>query len=214
MSKSAQFLGPKQALPYKMRLVLGSIDVFHVPPPPLNQPLNDEESDQKVEITPVYTIVPGQISAAAQRRNIEPHDVYASDGWMNSRNSPEDEEIIERSYYYRDHYYEDCDHCFPRDCVCDGKGRENKGNSNDMRKPTPLLVAMMSCQLTTLSRTITILILSTITKQLLLLRLWLPISMLQTSLNQHQHGMNWMHYAIIHDSRSCDEASRTYDLMS
>jgi len=88
MSKSARFLGPKQALPYKMGMVAipGSIDMFHVPPPPLTQPLDDKETDQEDENPPVYTIVPGQIIAAAQRRNIEPHSVYAGWNW----NSNED----------------------------------------------------------------------------------------------------------------------------
>ncbi len=127
MSKSARFLGPKQALPYKMGMVAipGSIDMFHVPPPPLTQPLDDKETDQEDENPPVYTIVPGQIIAAAHRRNIEPQSVW---------NSYEDDEAIERSYYYKDHHYEDCGHCFPNDCECDSDDDDSKeidGHSNE-----------------------------------------------------------------------------------
>jgi len=133
MAKSARFLGPKQVLPY--RKYPDSIDMFYVPPPPLTEPLNDEEIDIDIDIDkekkdPVYTIVPGQISAAAQRRNIEPHDVYG--GWITSKESSEDEEMIETSYYYKDHHFEICDSCFPEDCKCDSSDDDSNdadGNS-------------------------------------------------------------------------------------
>ena len=142
MSKSAQFLGPKQFLPYRTRP--GSIDMFYVPPPPLTEPVTLNDTDGGSDnMNLVYTIVPGQISAAAQRRNIRPHDVYGiearSDGygeWMSSRNSPapDEEVLIECGYYYKDHHFEECDRCFPHDCECDSIDADQ--NSNTV--PVPL----------------------------------------------------------------------------
>jgi hypothetical protein len=135
-SKSARFLGPKEALPYRTRP--GSIDMFHVPPPPLTESLTPNDKDGGPDsMNLVYTIVPGQISAAAQRRNIGPHDVYgivshdAYGAWMSSRNSPaRDEEIvIEKGYYYKDHHYEECDRCFPFDCQCDSTDSDSSSNT-------------------------------------------------------------------------------------
>ncbi len=145
MSKSAQFLGPKQVLPYKTRP--GSIDMFYVPPPPLTEPLTVNDKDGGLDnMNLVYTIVPGQISAAAQRRNIRPHDVYGIDArfdgygeWMSSRNAPapDEEVLIESGYYYKDHHFEECDRCFPHDCECDSTDTDQ--NSNTV--PIPLKVS-------------------------------------------------------------------------
>eukprot|EP00985_Skeletonema_marinoi_P034472 scaffold44040_cov197-Skeletonema_marinoi.AAC.1 len=127
MSKSARFLGPEEALPYRM--FPDSIDMFYVPPPPITEPLNDEKIDiDKEKKDPVYTIVPGQISAAAQRRNIEPHVVYCGCGYVSSL-SFEDEEIIETNYYYKDHHFESCDNCSELDCKCDS--RDDDSNDAD-----------------------------------------------------------------------------------
>jgi len=127
MSKSARFLGPEEALPYRM--FPDSIDMFYVPPPPITEPLNNEKIDiDKEKKDPVYTIVPGQISAAAQRRNIEPHVVYCGCGYVSSL-SFEDEEIIETNYYYKDHHFESCDNCSELDCKCDS--RDDDSNDAD-----------------------------------------------------------------------------------
>ena len=135
VSKSARFLGPKEALPYRTRP--GSIDMFHVPPPPLTESLTLNDKDGGSDnMNLVYTIVPGQISAAAQRRNIGPHDVYGvglhlDSEWMSSRNSlaQDDEVLIESGYYYKDHRYEECDRCFPHDCSCDSTDSDSSSNT-------------------------------------------------------------------------------------
>ena len=51
---------------------------------------------------PTYTIVPGQIQAAAEQRNIIPCNVYG-DTWVASAGfTVEEEKEIEESYYYKD----------------------------------------------------------------------------------------------------------------
>ena len=79
------------------------IDMFAVPPPPMVVAPDDTENGRK-EI--IYTIVPGQIAAAAERRGIIPYHVYGI-SWPNM-----DGEIpIERSYYFKpyDEDYSDSD---------------------------------------------------------------------------------------------------------
>jgi len=111
MSKSARFLHNTETLPYGM--FPNSMDMFYVPPPPFYGP-NDEElyackSDNFMSEQLVYTIVPGQISAAAARRNIRPGPtsinafapirVYGE--WIaSSGNSPSEEMKIEKGNYY------------------------------------------------------------------------------------------------------------------
>lgn len=78
------------------RLYLGirtdSVDMFEVPPPPMFTPSGET----------IYTIVPGQIRAAAIRRNISPCHVYG-DTWVASPGfTVEEEKDIEKSYYYED----------------------------------------------------------------------------------------------------------------
>lgn len=86
MAKHTQYLEPDEPLSYG--LCHDSIDMFYVPPPPLRTLTEDD-----VEET-VYTIVPGQISVAAERRNIQPNKVY---GCFLSEESEE----REMSYYYK-----------------------------------------------------------------------------------------------------------------
>ena len=138
MSKTARFLGPEEVLPYRLTVRPGSIDMFYVPPPPLTESLTlyDREAGPD-NMNLVHTIVPGQISAAAQRRNIGPRDVYGE--WMSSKNSPapEQEVQIERGYYYKDHHNEECERCSPNDCDCDG----TDSNSSNNTVPIPLKVS-------------------------------------------------------------------------
>ena len=81
----------------------GGVDMFRTPPPPFYD-YNKEKVSYTIE-TPgqvVYTIVPGQISAAAKDRGITPSTVYG-DMWIVSSGFTQEEEIeIERSYYYSD----------------------------------------------------------------------------------------------------------------
>ena len=118
MSKSVRFLHKKETLPYGV--FPNSMDMFYVPPPPFYGP-NDEELDTGKSKTfvvptpthmseePIYTIVPGLISAAAVRRNIRPGPtsinaltpirVYGE--WITSSgNSPGEEMKIEKGNYY------------------------------------------------------------------------------------------------------------------
>lgn len=77
-------------------------DMFKVPPPPfdLAQESIDEESGE-LGGGFLYTIVPGQIFAAAKKRHIAPYRVYG-DVWRTSPGFTKEEEMeIEESYYYR-----------------------------------------------------------------------------------------------------------------
>jgi hypothetical protein len=70
-----------------------SIDMFRTPPPSF--PGDDGK-------TPTYTIVPGQIEAAAEHFNITPNRVYGCT-WIASSGFTKEEEVdIEESYYYED----------------------------------------------------------------------------------------------------------------
>ena len=86
MAKHTQYLEPDEPLSYGLRH--DSIDMFYVPPPPLRT-LTEDDVEQTV-----YTIVPGQISVAAEKRNIQPNKVY---GCFLSEESEE----REMSYYYK-----------------------------------------------------------------------------------------------------------------
>ena len=87
MSKTTKFLDEEKDLAYDEPTQ--SIDMFKTPPPPF-------QNEQLV-----YTIVPGQISAAAEERDITPSNVYG-DVWVASLGFTKDEEEeIERSYYYQ-----------------------------------------------------------------------------------------------------------------
>ena len=79
------------------------IDMFAVPPPPMVVAPDDTENGRK-EI--IYTIVPGQIAAAAERRGIIPYHVYGI-FWPDLG----EEFPIERSYYFKpyDEDYSDSD---------------------------------------------------------------------------------------------------------
>jgi len=87
MSKTAQFLDKEKDLSYNEPTT--SIDMFKTPPPPFQ----DEQL--------IYTIVPGQIRAVAEERDITPSNVYG-DVWVASSGfTKEEEDEIERSYYYK-----------------------------------------------------------------------------------------------------------------
>jgi len=104
MTRAARFLDPKQALTYGS--CAGPMDMFYTPPPPFN------EDDRK---QPVYTIVPGQISVAAEKRGIGPTKVY-SHYFSFSSPSADEEMLAEKEYYYEDGYFEDCE---PKPGTCD-----------------------------------------------------------------------------------------------
>jgi len=88
MSKTAQFLDKEKEVSYNEPTL--SIDIFKTPPPPFQ----DEQL--------IYTIVPGQIRAVAEERDITPSNVYG-DVWVASSGfTKEEEEEIEQSYYYKD----------------------------------------------------------------------------------------------------------------
>lgn len=101
------------------------IDMFAVPPPPMVVAPDDTENGRK-EI--IYTIVPGQIAAAAERRGIIPYHVYGI-SWPNM-----DEEIpIERSYYFKpyDEDYSDSDFSDDEDDV---SGLDSNGVAGEQTK--------------------------------------------------------------------------------
>ncbi len=104
MSKNARFLDPNdealqlldgsRSLPYGQ--FPNAIDAFYVPPPPISVIEYDTESDSYHSID-VHTIVPGQICAAAERRNIPAHKIYG--GWIAWS---EEEMDYELSLYFKD----------------------------------------------------------------------------------------------------------------
>ncbi len=89
IGKTACFLEPDEEF---------SVDMFHTPPPPLCKSSEDHSNADDAEDIEyeherkLYTIVPGQISAAAKKRGFQPHHVYGF--------SFPDE--AEKAYYYKD----------------------------------------------------------------------------------------------------------------
>jgi hypothetical protein len=72
----------------------GAFDIFKFPPPPFWKTGDGDE---------IYTVVPGQIRAAAERRGIQPCNVYgdADALWVTTSGFTMEEEMdIEESYYY------------------------------------------------------------------------------------------------------------------
>jgi NACalpha-BTF3-like transcription factor len=108
ITKAVRFLDPKQALTYGS--CAGPMDMFYTPPPPFNESPSHDDRKQ-----PVYTIVPGQISAAAEKRGIGPSKVY-SHYFSVSSPSADEEMLAEKEYYYEDGYFEDCE---PKPGTCD-----------------------------------------------------------------------------------------------
>ena len=106
MAKNARFLDPEEPLLYGINPD-STVDMFYVPPPPFC----DEDSRDII-----YTIVPGQISAAAQRRNIQPHKVYGR--WSFHE--------VEESYYY-----EPCHRECSDSQTSDDKSRTSDDNGGD-----------------------------------------------------------------------------------
>ena len=87
IAKTTQLLSAEDELTYEAPH--SPVDMFSSPPPPF----------QKEQL--VYTIVPGQIRAAAEERDITPSHVYGIE-WVASLGFTKDEEMdIEWSYYYQ-----------------------------------------------------------------------------------------------------------------
>ena len=115
MAKTARYLEEGEPLTYGISP--DTIDMFYCPPPPLYALTKDEDSSlDDVEET-VFTIVPGQISAAAERRNIQPSKVYGWKGFAGYFSLEESEEDKERSYYYKDCLEPDHDVSPDHDCL-------------------------------------------------------------------------------------------------
>ena len=107
MSRSTQLLGAEEQLTYNEPNVQNSM--FKTPPPPFHRkPKTDDDYYQyHPDDTAVYTIVPGQIEAAAEQRGITPSKVYG-DAWVAiSGFDPEEEEEMEKSYYYKETFHDD-----------------------------------------------------------------------------------------------------------
>ena len=100
-------------------------DMFAVPPPPMVVAPDDSENGRK-EI--IYTIVPGQIAAAAERRGIIPYHVYGI-FWPDLG----EEFPIERSYYFKpyDEDYSDSDFYDDED---DDSGLDSNGVAGEQTK--------------------------------------------------------------------------------
>ena len=92
MTKSVRFLDPKQALTYGS--CAGPMDMFYTPPPPFNASPSHEHSNEDERKQPVYTIVPGQISAAAEKRGIGPSKVYSHYFSVSSPSADEELSLI------------------------------------------------------------------------------------------------------------------------
>jgi hypothetical protein len=83
----------------------GAFDIFKFPPPPFWKTGDGDEYK-------IYTVVPGQIRTAAERRGIEPCNVYGGVDafWVTTPGFTLEEEMdIEESYYYefRSHHKDD-----------------------------------------------------------------------------------------------------------
>ena len=103
MTRKSSFLSTDEELTYNEPTK--TVDMFKSPPPPfypLYKPLQEEdEQDESI----IYTIVPGQVRSAAEKRDITPCIVYG-DVWIATSGFTAEEEMgIERSYYY-DEYCE------------------------------------------------------------------------------------------------------------
>ena len=116
MAKRAQYLGPNEVLLYGQSP--DSMDMFFKPPPPFCKP-SDEDTGKDLEIErtqSVYTVVPGQIRAAAEKRGFGPYKVYGHFYYDQGRG---EEMEIEKRFYYQDEYFEDeCVDKSWRDCDC------------------------------------------------------------------------------------------------
>eukprot|EP00985_Skeletonema_marinoi_P026251 scaffold20215_cov191-Skeletonema_marinoi.AAC.3 len=123
LSKNARFLDPddegllssdgSHSLPYGV--LPNSMDMFYVPPPPLSVIEHDKESFSN-HVKHVYTLVPGQICAAAERRNIRPNKIYG--GWT-STESDAKEMDFELGLYFKDR--SDGEECSISNVCNDGK---------------------------------------------------------------------------------------------
>jgi hypothetical protein len=71
------------------------VDIYNVPPPPMVVTPEHGRTDI------LYTIVPGQISSAAERRGVNPRIIYGDPGLYSSDLEPEEEWVLEKSYYYK-----------------------------------------------------------------------------------------------------------------
>jgi hypothetical protein len=77
--------------------------MFKVPPPPLRLGADEDDEKEQLEEPTTYTIVPGQFTTAAHRRNIVPDTAYG-DTWVASSGfTVEGEKETEESYYYKAH---------------------------------------------------------------------------------------------------------------
>ncbi len=103
MAKHAKFLEPDEELTYGITNLPGSVDMFQTPPPPFCESSEDHSNADDAEDIEhenerkVYTIVPGQISAAAKKRGIGPSHVYGDYFYLH-----EEEMEAEEAYYYKD----------------------------------------------------------------------------------------------------------------
>jgi histone H3/H4 len=101
MAKSSAYRDASQEVCYNAPRRCTTLDTFEIPPPPLRWKVEDCDITEGDIIEEIYTIVPGQIRAAAERRNIFPYHVYG-DTWIPSNGfTVEEEKAIEESYYYK-----------------------------------------------------------------------------------------------------------------
>ena len=132
MAKSAEYLDIENSqLVYKTHLYFDNkethiiapaynlttnfVDIHNVPPPPMVVTPDDGRTDI------LYTIVPGQISSAAERRGVNPRIIYGEPGLYSSDLEPEEEWELEKSYYYKP---------FDDDSSDDSSG-DSSGDSSD-----------------------------------------------------------------------------------
>ena len=145
MAKSASYLDVDETLVY--RIPTDSVDMFKVPPPPLCSAAITDGKDEDLLKESTYTIVPGQIRAAAEQRNIVPGVVC---GDTSPGFTAEKEKEIEESYYYKaycddssdieqhkkdkdvgDFYEHDSDYCCDNNDSCRRSGDEDFDCSDD-----------------------------------------------------------------------------------
>eukprot|EP00985_Skeletonema_marinoi_P018102 scaffold10050_cov117-Skeletonema_marinoi.AAC.4 len=140
-SKNARFLDPDDeglllsdgscSLPYGV--FPESMDMFYVPPPPLSINEYDKESDSYHD-KDVHTLVPGQICAAAERRNIRPNKIYG--GWTSAEGDGKEMDF-EMGLYFKDR--SDDDDCSNSDRCNDVKSVDGHRQATESDVVAPLV---------------------------------------------------------------------------
>ena len=123
------------SLPYG--LFPNSTDMFYVPPPPLSVIEYDKESNS-YHSKDVHTIVPGQICAAAERRNIRPNKIYGACVALSEEDNDKEMEF-EVGLYFKDCSDSDEDHGCDGDNTADTADAEGDASSVSVDAVAPMV---------------------------------------------------------------------------